>query len=135
MRKAMSRSDRGHLVLRKLFLNGAQEGPVCCPVLFKLPTERTHAKSRAEPAPELFVLAQDLQTTLQSGDHDCKSGFLDLFLQPISNVVDNAGPLNINKMLEFIEGQEAYATALHELPQANALADSVAAGHSGSPSW
>src|SRR5437016_4981157 len=86
--------QRGHLVLWKLFLHRAQEGPVCCPVLFKLPPESTHAESRAEPAPELFILAQDLQTTLQSGDHDCESGFLDLLLQPVSNVVHNTGPLD-----------------------------------------
>lgn len=127
MRKDMSRSDKeGISYSGSCSCTARRKGAVCCPVLFKLPPEGANAESRAEPTPELFVLAQYLQTTLQPGDHDCESGFLDLLLQPVSHVIDNAGPLNVDEMLEFIECQEAYAAAFDEFPQANALADGIA---------
>ena len=78
----------GHVVFGKLFHNGAEESPICCPVFFDVPPESAHTKRRAETAAQLFILAEHLQTSRQSGDDNGKFRFLDLFFQPIRDVVD-----------------------------------------------
>ena len=56
----------GHVILGKLLLNRSQEGSERCPILFDIPSEGAHAECRAETAPQLFVLPQHFQTTLQT---------------------------------------------------------------------
>ena len=56
----------GHVVLGKLLLNRAEEGSVGCPIVFDIPPEGADAQRRAETAPQLFVLPQHFQTTLQT---------------------------------------------------------------------
>ena len=123
--------QRGHLVFWKLLLHCTEEGPVCCPVFFQLPLEGAYPQGRAESAPELFILAQHLQTTLQPGHHDREPGLFNLLLQPIGNVVDNAGPLDVHEVLELVKRKEPHPAALDQFAQANALADRVAPG----PQW
>ena len=120
--------QRGHVVLRKLFLNGAEEGPVCCPIVFGIPAKGPYAQGRAKAAPQLFILPEHFQTTLQAEHHDCQPGFLDLLLQPIRNIVRDIRLPDIHEVLELIERQQAHTAALQQFPQANALAHRVAAG-------
>jgi hypothetical protein len=56
----------GHVVLGKLLLNRSQESSVGCPILFDISSEGAHAQCRAETTPQLFVLPQHFETTLQT---------------------------------------------------------------------
>src|SRR5713226_2061173 len=85
------------------FLNCAEEGPICCPIVFGIPAKGSYPQGRAKAAPQLFILPEHLQTTLQSEDHDCQPGFLNLLLQPIRNVVRNVRLPDVHKVLELIE--------------------------------
>src|SRR5438128_3827097 len=58
----------GHVILGKLFLNGAEESPVCCPVLFDVPPKGSDTKSRNKTATQLFILPGHLQTPWQASD-------------------------------------------------------------------
>src|SRR5437867_5404756 len=116
-----------HVVFGKLFHNGAEESPIRCPLLCDVPPESAHTERRAETATQLFILAEHLQTPRQSGDDNGEFRFLDLFFQPICNVVHNARLTDIDEVLELIQRQQTYMTALERLAQADALADRVAA--------
>jgi hypothetical protein len=103
-----------------------RKAPICCPIVFGIPAKGSYTQGGAK-APKLFILPEDLQTTLQSEDDDRQPGFLDLLLQPIRHVVRNIRLADIDEVLELIECKQAYAAALEEFPQANAFAHRVAA--------
>ena len=67
-----------HFVLGKLILNRAQESSVGCLILFDVLPKGAHSQRRTEPAAELFILPQHLQTALEPRDRDGEPGFLDL---------------------------------------------------------
>src|SRR2546425_12388424 len=117
----------GHVILGKLFLNGAKESPICCPVLFDVPPKGSHTKSRTKTAPQLLILAEHFQTPWQSCDDDRQLGFLDLFLKPIRNIVRNIRLPHVNEVLELIQRQQPHTAALEQLSEANALFHRVAA--------
>jgi hypothetical protein len=55
--------ERRHAILRQLFLNGAQKGPVCCPILFGVPTKGPYAQRRSKAAPQLLLVNFDEAVT------------------------------------------------------------------------
>ena len=116
-----------HLILGKLFLNSAEESPVCCPVLLDIPPKGSHMKSRTKTATQLFILPEHLQTPWQASDDNGQPGFLDLLLQPIGNVVQNICLPDVDEVLELIQRQQPHTAALEQLAEANALFHRVAA--------
>src|SRR5208283_2963335 len=46
----------GHAVLRELFLNCAEEGPIGCPIVFGIPAKGPYTQGGAKAAPQLFIL-------------------------------------------------------------------------------
>src|SRR4029077_2682522 len=106
--------QRGHIVLWEVFLHRAKKSPIGRPIVFGIPAKRPHAQSSAKSAPQLFVLPEHLQATLQSEHHDRESRLLDLLFQPISYLVRDIRLPNIYKMLKFIERQQVHTAAPEE---------------------
>jgi hypothetical protein len=109
-----------------VFLHRAKKCPIGRPIIFGIPAKRPHAQSRTKSAPQLFVLTEHLQATLQSQHHDRKPRLLDLLFQPISHLVRDIRLPNIHKMLKFIERQQAHMAAPEEFTQSDAFADCIA---------